>query len=185
MWGWVTARLLQMHQELQAADCQTHFSSSRVDITEKVEEGFDKSQSVLGAPWLRGTWTGLSILGTSYGSQFKSLASFSSSPACQPTQGSSFPALSLSLPICTTDIGPSQILKPTTRLGNGLWVRAWSRPPVSDTQSIEWVVAWWSWCWHAERNGEGNLDWQQEKIWTLDLKEWGECEHWGGLPGGG
>ena len=76
MWGWVSARLLQMHQELQAVDWQTHFSFSRVDITEKVEEGFDESQSVLGAPWLRGTWPGLSILGASYGSPFKSLAPF-------------------------------------------------------------------------------------------------------------
>ena len=50
MWGWVSARLLQMHQGLQAVDCQTHFSFSRVDITKKVEEGFDESQSVLGAP---------------------------------------------------------------------------------------------------------------------------------------
>ena len=83
VWRWGRARLLQTYQRLQSADWQAHFSFSGVSITEKVREGFDKSQSVLGASSLRGTWQDLSMPGALYGSQFKSLAFLNSSPVAE------------------------------------------------------------------------------------------------------
>lgn len=69
-----------MYQWLQTVDCEAHFFCNRVGITEKLE-GFDKSQSVVGGTQDWGELgASLSFLVASYGSQFKSLASFISSP---------------------------------------------------------------------------------------------------------